>query len=83
LQLEKEILVEIETFEGSLSVDIDWDASETFMRPRKYINHWWIVLWDRAFKPHFGDKPDIPFAKGDKLLELKEGALTIKRVAYR
>jgi hypothetical protein len=37
--LEKEVAVEIETFEESLSVDIDWDASETIMRPRKYVEH--------------------------------------------
>jgi hypothetical protein len=48
MQLEKKVSVEIETFEGSLSVDIDWDASETIMRPREYVDHWWIVLWDKA-----------------------------------
>ena len=32
---------------------------------------------------YLGDKPDIPFAKGDYLLEFEEGALVIKRVAYQ
>jgi len=81
--LEKEVAVEIETLEKSLSVDIDWDASETIMRLREYVDHWRIVLWNNAFKPYLGDKPDIAFAKGDNLLEFEEGALAIKRVAYR
>lgn len=83
MQLEKEVAVEIETLEESLSVDIDWDASETILRPREYVDHWRIVLWDKAFNPYLGDKPDIPFAKGDNLLEFEEGALAIKRVAYQ
>jgi hypothetical protein len=81
--LEKEVAVEIETLEKSLSVDIDWDASETILRPREYVDHWRIVLWNNAFKPYLSDKPDIAFAKGDNLLEFEEGALAIKRVAYR
>jgi hypothetical protein len=83
MQLEKEVSVDIETFEGSLSVDIDWDAAVTIMRPREYVDHWWIVLWDKTFKPYLGDKLDIVFAEGDNLLEFEEGALAIKRVAYR
>ena len=83
MQLEKKVAVEIETLEESLSIDIDWDASETILRPREYVDHWRIVLWDKAFNPYLGDKPDIPFAKGDNLLEFEEGALAIKRVAYR
>jgi hypothetical protein len=83
LQLENEVSVEIETFEGSLSVDIDWNASETILRPHEYVDHWWIVLWDKAFKPYSDNKSDIAFAKGDNLLEFEEGALAIKRVAYR
>jgi hypothetical protein len=80
--LEKEVTVEIKTLEESISVDIDWDASETILRPREYVDHWRIVLWDKAFKPYLGDKPDIAFAKGDNLLEFEEGALAIKHVAY-
>jgi hypothetical protein len=53
--LEKEVAIEIETLEESLSVDIDWDASETIMRPLEYVEHWRIVLWDKAFKPYLGD----------------------------
>ena len=83
MQLEKEVAVEYETFEGSLSVDIDWDASDIILRPREYVDHWRILLWDRAFKPYLGDNPDIVFAKGDNLLEFEEGALAIKRVTYR
>jgi hypothetical protein len=81
--LEKEISVQIESFQDDLTVDIDWDASETILRPREYVDHWRILLWDRAFKPYLGDKPDIPFSKGDNLLEFEEGALAIKRIAYR
>ena len=81
--MEKEVAVEIETLEESLSVDIDWDASETILRPREYVDHWRIILWDKAFKPYLGDKPNIGFAKGDNLLEFEEGSLAVKRVAYR
>ena len=44
MQLEKEISVEIETFEENLSVNIDWDASETILHPHEYVDHWRIVL---------------------------------------
>jgi hypothetical protein len=34
MQLEKEVSVQIETFKKNLTVNIDWDASETILRPR-------------------------------------------------
>ena len=83
MQLEKEVAVEIEAFEDSLSVDIDWDASDTILRPREYVDHWRILLWDKAFKPYLGDNHDIVFAKGDNLLEFEERAFAINRVANR
>ena len=83
MQLEKEVAVEIETFEDCLSVDIDWDASDIILRPREYVDHWRIFLWDKAFISYLGDNPDVVFAKGDNLLEFEEGALAIKRVTYR
>ena len=81
--MEKEVSVQIESFQDDLTVDIDWDASETILRPHEYVDHWRIFFWDRAFKPYLGDKPDIAFAKSDNLLEFEEGAQSIKRVAYR
>ena len=75
MHLEKEIAVEIETFEDSFSVDIDWDASDIILRPREYVDYWRIFLWDRAFKHYLGDNPDNVFAKGDNLLEFEEGLL--------
>jgi hypothetical protein len=83
MQLKKEVAVEIKTFKESLSVDIDWHASKTILRPHEYVDQWRIVLWDRAIKPYLGDKPNIPFAKCDNFLEFEEGVLVIKRVAYR
>ena len=80
--MEKEVSVQIEIFQDNLTVDIDWDTPETILRPREYVDHWRILLWNKAFKPYLGDKPHIPFAKGDNLLEFEEGALAIKRVAY-
>jgi hypothetical protein len=47
------------------------------LRPHEYIDQWQIVFWDKALKF------DIAFAKGDNLSEFEEGALAIKRVAYR
>jgi hypothetical protein len=38
--LEKEVAVEVETFEDSLSVDINLNTSETILRPREYVDHW-------------------------------------------
>jgi len=83
MQLETEVSIQIDTFQENLGVDIDWDASETILRPREYVDHWRIVLWDRAFQPYLGDNPDTAFAKGDNLSEFEEGALAIKRVTYR
>ena len=50
MQLEREASNQIDTFEENLVVDIDWDASEIILRPHEYVDHWRIVLWDRAFK---------------------------------
>ena len=44
MQLEKEVAVEIKAFEDSLSVDIDWDASDTILHPREYVDRWRILL---------------------------------------
>ena len=59
-------------------MDIDWDASETILRPREYVDHWRILFWDKAFKSYLGNNPNIVFVKSDNLLEFEEGALTIK-----
>ena len=75
MQLKNEVAVEFEAFEDSLSVDIDWDKSDTILRSREYVDHWLILVWDRAFKPYLGDNPDIVFVKGDNLLEFVEGLL--------
>jgi hypothetical protein len=53
------------------------------LRPREYVDHWRFVLWDKAFKPYLGVKPDIAFAKGDNFLEFQKETMAIKRVAYR
>ena len=43
MQLENEVSVVIETFEESLFIDIDWDASKTILCPHDYVDHWRIV----------------------------------------
>ena len=82
-ELEKKIWVQFETFHDNLTVDIDWDALQTILRPREYVDHRKILLWERAFKIYLSNKPNIPFAKSDNLLAFEEDALAIKRIAYR
>jgi hypothetical protein len=81
--LEQDVSLEIDSFENTLTVDIDWDATETILRPSEYVEHWRISLWNKAFKRYVGESADIKFCKGDKLLEFEEGPLAVKRVAYR
>ena len=81
--MEKGIKAEIASFENENSVDIDWGFAEDILQPANYVEHWRLILWDKAFQVYFDDKGDLKFVKGIDLMEFDEGPITIKRVAYR
>ena len=80
--MEKGVEAEIASFENELSVDIDWNSTE-ILHPSNHVDHWRLILWDKAFRVYFEDKGDLIFSKGLELLEFDEGPIAIKRVAYR
>jgi hypothetical protein len=80
--LEKGVEAEIASFENELSVDIDWNSSE-ILNPSNYVEHWRLILWEKAFRVYFEDNADLTFSKGLDLFEFAEGPIAIKRVAYR
>jgi hypothetical protein len=80
--LEKGVEAEIASFENKLTVDIDWNSTKIF-HPSNYVEHWRLILWDKAFRVYFEEKADLTFSKGLDLFEFAEGTIAIKRVAYR
>ena len=80
--MEKGVEAEIASFENELSVDIDWTCAD-ILHPSNYVEHWRVILWDKAFRVYFDNKGDLKFSKGLDLLEFDEGPIAIKRVAYR
>jgi hypothetical protein len=81
--LEKGVEAEIASFENECTVDIDWASSEDLMQPANYVEHWRLILWDKAFRVYFDDKGELKLLKGINLMEFGEGPIAIKRVAYR
>ena len=81
--MEKGVEAEITSFENECSVDIDWIFTENILQPANYIEHWRLILWNKAFRVYSDNKGDLKFIKGLDLLEFKEGPIAIKRVAYR
>jgi hypothetical protein len=80
--LEKGVEAEIASFENECSVDIDWISAD-ILQPSNYVEHWRLILWDKAFRVYFDDKGELKFVKGLDLMEFVEGPIAIKRVAYR
>ena len=80
--MEKGVEAEIASFENELSVDIDWNSTETILQPSNYVEHWRLNLWDNAFRVYFDDKGDLKFVKGLDLMKFDEGSIAIKCVAY-
>ena len=80
--MKRGVEVEIASFENELSVDIDWNSTE-ILHPSNYVEHWRLILWEKAFRVYFEDKGDLIFSKGLDLLEFDEGPIAIKRIAYR
>jgi hypothetical protein len=81
--LEKGVEAEIASFENECSVEIDWGSTEDISQPANYVEHWRLLLWDKAFLVYFDDDADLKFVKGLDLMEFGEGPISIKRVAYR
>lgn len=81
--MEKGVEAEIASFENEHSVDIDWGSIEDILQPANYVEHWRLLLWDKAFRVYFDDKGELKFVKGIDLMEFDEGPMAIKRVAYR
>jgi len=81
--LEKAVEAEMLVFERAFPIDIDWEASQVILRPAEYVEHWRLLLWERAFLVYFRDDGDMKFSKGFDIMEFEEGPLAVKRVAYR
>ena len=82
-QLEKGVEAEIASFENECSVDIDWASADDVLQPAQFVEHWRLILWDKAFRVYFDKKEEFKFTKGLDLFEFEEGPIAIKRVAYR
>jgi hypothetical protein len=80
--LEKGVEAEIASFENECSGDIDWISLE-ILQLSNYVEHWRLILWDKAFRVYFDDKGELKFVKGLDINEFDEGPIAIKRVAYR
>jgi len=80
--LEKGVEAEIASFENELTVDIDWNSTE-ILHPSNYVEHWRLILWDKAFRVYFEENAELPFTKGLDLFDFAEGPIAIKRIAYR
>ena len=80
--MEKEVEAEITSFENEASVDIDWRSVENILQPANYVEHWRILLWDKAFRVYFDGKGELKFVKGIDFMEFEKGPIAIKRVAY-
>jgi hypothetical protein len=80
--LEKGVEAEIASFENECFVDINWISAD-ILQPSNYVEHWRLILWDKAFRVYFDDKGELKFVKGLDLMEFEEGPIAIKRVAYR
>ena len=81
--MEKGVEAEIASFENECTIDVDWASAEDIMPPAHYVEHWRLLLWDKAFRVYFDEKGEFKFTKGLNLMEFQEGPIAIKRVAYR
>ena len=69
-------------FENVCSVEIDWGSMEDIFQLGDYVEHWRLILWDKAFLVYFDDNKDLRFVKGLDFMEFKESPISIKRIAY-
>ena len=81
--MEKGVEAEIASFKIECLIDVDWASAEDVLQLAHYVEHWRLVLWDKAFRVYFDEKGDLKFTKGLNLLDFEEGPIAIKRVAYR
>ena len=56
---------------------------EDILQPANYVEHWKLIVWDKAFWVYFDDKGDLNFLKDLDLLKFEEGPIAINRVVYR
>ena len=81
--MESTVEAEVKAFENQCPFDIDWDATPGILKPTEYVEHWRVIVWDKAFRVYFDEKAELKFTKGVNILEFEEGPIAVKRVAYR
>ena len=69
--MEKGVEAEIASFENECSVDINWISKE-ILQLSNYVEHWRLILWDKAFQVYFNNKGDLKFVKDLDLTEFVE-----------
>jgi hypothetical protein len=79
--LKKGVEAKIASFKNKCSVDIDWISTE-ILQPSNFVEHWRLILWDKAFRVYFDDKGNLRFVKGLDLMESEEGSIAIKCIAF-
>ena len=80
--MEKEVGAEVTLFENKCSVDIEWGSMEDILQPANYVEHWRLILWDKAFQMYSDDKGVLKFIKGLNLIDFEGGPIAIKCVVY-
>ena len=79
--LEKGVEAEIASLENECSIEIDWIFTE-ILQPSNYVEHWRLILWDKAIRVYFDDKDNLKFVKGLDLTVFEEDTIAIKHIAY-
>ena len=78
--MEKGIEAEIASFENESSIDIEWGSTADILQPSNYVEHWRLILWDKAFRVYFDDKGDLKFVKGIDFMEVSDFDFSLPRV---
>ena len=47
---------EIASLKNECSIDIDWVFTEDIWQPAYFVEHWRLILWDKAFQMYSDDK---------------------------
>ena len=80
--MEFTVEAEVKAFENKCPIDSDWDATPGILRPAEYVEHWRVIVWDKAFLVYFDEKAKLKFTKGGNIMEFEEGPIAIKCVEY-
>ena len=81
--LKKGVEGEIASFENECSINIDSVSMEDLLQPAHFVEHWRLILWDKALRVYFDNKGVLKFIQRLDLMEFEEGPIAIKRIAYR